>query len=142
VLIEGVVADANVLLSAVVGKAALRVISDFDIVVHVSQFNADEVAEYLPLLSAKYDLQIELVEMQWKLLPLTVHSLSDYHSRLARAIDEMKNRDPEDAHALALARALGLPLWSNDKDFANVKVECYSTARLLRTLDAQKKFRR
>ena len=67
--IEGVVADANVLLSAVVGKAALRVISDFDIVVHVSQFNADEVAEYLPLLSAKYDLQIELVEMQWKLLP-------------------------------------------------------------------------
>ena len=47
--IEGVVADANVLLSAVVGKAALRIITAFDVVAHVAQFNADEVAEYLPL---------------------------------------------------------------------------------------------
>jgi predicted nucleic acid-binding protein len=104
--IEGVVADANVLLSAVVGKAALRVFSDFDIVLYVSKFDADEVTEYLPVLSAKYDLQVELVEMQWKLLPLTIHSLSDYQGRLPPAIDEMKNRDPEDAHALALARSL------------------------------------
>jgi predicted nucleic acid-binding protein len=133
----GVVADANVLLSAAVGKAALRVITDFDIAVHVAQFNADEVAEYLPLMSAKYKLQIELVETQWKLLPLRIHPLSEYQSRLARAIDEMKHRDPEDAHALALARSLDLPLWSNDKDFQNVKVECYSTARLLKTLTAQ-----
>jgi hypothetical protein len=47
--IESVVADANVLLSAVVGKAALRVITAFDVIVHVAQFNADEVTEYLPL---------------------------------------------------------------------------------------------
>lgn len=76
-LIEGVVADANVLLSAAIGKAALRVITDFDIAVHVTQFNAAEVAEYLPLMSAKYNLQIELVEMQWKLLPLNVHLAYD-----------------------------------------------------------------
>ena len=43
-LIEGVVADANVLLSAVVGKAALRVFTQFDIAVHVAQFNCNEVA--------------------------------------------------------------------------------------------------
>ena len=140
--IEGVVADANVLLSAVVGKAALRVISHFEIVVHVSQFNADEVTEYLPVLSAKYRLQSELVEMQWKLLPLTIHPFSDYQTALPRAMDEMKNRDPEDAHALALARSLGLPLWSNDKDFRSVKVECYSTARLLKVLDSQQKLSR
>lgn len=140
-LIEGVVADANVLLSAAVGKAALRVITDFDIVIHVAQFNADEVAEYLPLMSAKYHLQIELVESQWKLLPLTVHSSPDYQARLPRAVVDMKHRDPEDAHALALARSLGLPLWSNDKDFESVKVECYSTARLLKKLGEEKKAR-
>ena len=38
--IAGVVADANVLLSAIIGKAALRVITEFAIQVHVSQFNA------------------------------------------------------------------------------------------------------
>ena len=134
--IEGVVADANVLLSAVVGKAALRVITAFDVVVHVAQFNADEVTEYLPLMAAKYNLQIELVEMLWKLLPLRIHPLRAYQPHLSQAIEELKHRDPEDAHALALARSLDLPIWSNDRDFQSVKVACYSTARLLRALSA------
>ena len=140
-LIEGVVADANVLLSAVVGKAALRVINDFNIAVHVAQFNADEVSEYLPLMARKYGLQVELVEMQWKLLSLKIHPLTNYQARLPRAIDAMKRRDPEDAHALALAWSLELPIWSNDRDFENINVECYSTARLLRLLADQAKSR-
>ena len=61
--IEGVVADANVLLSAVVGKAALRVFTQFHIAVHVTQFNTSEVAEYLPQMARKYGLSVELVEM-------------------------------------------------------------------------------
>jgi predicted nucleic acid-binding protein len=137
--IEGVVADANVLLSAVVGKAALRVITAFEVVVHVAQFNADEVAEYLPLMAAKYDLQIELVEMQWKLLPLRIYPLRTYQARLSQAIEDLKHRDPEDAHTLALARSLALPIWSNDRDFQSVKVDCYSTARLLQALSVRRK---
>jgi len=140
-LIEGVVADANVLLSAVVGKAALRVINDFNVTVHVAQFNADEVSEYLPLMARKYGLQDELVEMQWKLFPLKIHPLTNYRARLSRAIEDMKRRDPEDAHALALAWSLDLPIWSNDRDFENISVECYSTARLLRLLSEQAKSR-
>jgi predicted nucleic acid-binding protein len=108
--IAGVVADANVLLSAIVGKAALRVFTDFDIVVHVAQFNRDEVGEYLPHMARKYGLHVELVEMQWKLLPIRIHPLEEYRSRLQRAIADLKRRDPEDAHALALARSLGLPI--------------------------------
>ena len=137
--IEGVVADANVLLSAVVGKAALRVLSDFHVVVHVARFNADEVAEYLPLMASKYKLQVELVEMQWKLLPLRIHPLPDYQAHMSQAIEDLTNRDPEDAHALALARSLELPIWSNDRDFQSVKVDCYSTARLLRALSGKRK---
>jgi len=136
--IVGVVADANVLLSAVVGKAALRVFTKFNIVVHVTQFNNEEVAEYLPYMAGKYKLDAELVEMQWKLLPVRIHPLDNYRSRLQRAIADLKRRDPEDAHALALARSLALPIWSNDRDFDNLDVECYSTARLLRVLNDQK----
>jgi len=136
--IVGVVADANVLLSAVVGKAALRVFTRFDFVVHVTQFNTEEVAEYLPYMAGKYKLDAELVEMQWKLLPVRIHPLDNYRSRLQRAIADLKRRDPEDAHALALARSLALPIWSNDRDFDNLDVECYSTARLLRVLNDQK----
>jgi hypothetical protein len=38
--IARVVADANVLLSALVGKSALRVFTEFTIQVHATQFNA------------------------------------------------------------------------------------------------------
>ncbi len=136
--IAGVVADANVLLSAVVGKAALRVFTEFDIIVHVAQFNTDEVAEYLPHMASNYELPVELVEMQWKLLALRIHPVDDYRRRLRKAITDLKGRDPEDAHALALARSLALPIWSNDRDLSGMDVECDTTARLLRLLSEQK----
>jgi predicted nucleic acid-binding protein len=51
-------------------------------------------------------------------------------------LKQLLDRDPEDAHALALAWALGLPLWSNDRDFEGQAVERYTTARLLHALEA------
>jgi hypothetical protein len=41
----------------------------FTVRVYVAPFNADEVAEYLPYRAGKYEWPIDLVEMQWKLLP-------------------------------------------------------------------------
>jgi len=136
--IAGVVADANVLLSAAVGEAALRVLTEFDIAVHVAQFNTDEVAEYLPYMARKYGLRVELVEMQWKLLPLRIHRVDDYRDLLQQAVVDLKRRDPEDAHALALARSVALPIWSNDRDLSGLDIDCYSTARLLRVLSEAK----
>ena len=133
--IAAVVADANVLLSAVIGKAALRVLTALEVEVHVTRFNADEVEEYLPRMAATYRLPIELVELQWRLLPLHVHSESSYRDQLARARRDLASRDPEDAHPLALARHLGLPLWSNDRDLEGHGVECFTTARLLASIE-------
>jgi predicted nucleic acid-binding protein len=133
--IAAVVADANVLLSAVIGKAALRVFTEFGVAVHVTEFNVEEVAEYLPHLADKYGLAAELVALQWKLLPVVLHPESDYASRLARARRDLAARDPDDAHPLALARALRLPLWSNDRDLSGLVAESYSTAQLLRSLE-------
>ncbi|OGQ83903.1 MAG: hypothetical protein A3F90_12025 [Deltaproteobacteria bacterium RIFCSPLOWO2_12_FULL_60_19] len=135
--IAGVAADANVLLSAVVGKAALRVFTEFDVAVHVAQFNADEVTEYLPRMANKYELPVEFVEMQWRLLPLRIHPVDEYRRRLRKAITDLTGRDPEDAHALALARSLALRIWSNDRDLSGMDAECYTTARLLRLLSEQ-----
>lgn len=132
--IDAVVADANVLLSAIVGRAALRVMTEFGIIVHVARFNADEVGEYLPRMAEKYGLALDLVELQWKLLPVTVHPMEDYEDEFARALEDLTGRDPEDAHALTLARSLNLPLWSNDRHLTNLGEEVFSTARLLRVL--------
>ena len=54
---------------------------------------------------------------------------------MEEAIRLLAARDPEDAHPLALARALSLPIWSNDSDLANVGVDFYTTARLLKILE-------
>ncbi len=133
--IGAVVGDANVLLSAVIGKAALRVIAEFGVNVHVARFNADEVEEYLPVMAEKYALPEELVALQWRLLPLRIHAVSEYRRQLARARRDLASRDPDDAHALALARALALPLWTNDRDLAGHGVDCLPTARLLKQLE-------
>lgn len=133
--IDAVVADASVLLSAVVSKAALRVFTEHTVTVHMTEFNAAEVEEYLPRLASKYGLPEDLVQLEWRLLSVVLHPQRVYADHLAAALESLSDRDPEDAHALALAWALRLPLWSNDRDFEGREVERYPTAALLRALD-------
>jgi|GEM_PF-106489 len=134
----GIVADANVLLSAVAGNAALRVLTEFRVIVHATAFNAEEVARYLPRMAAKYNLPLDLLQLQWKLLPLRLHPSEDYAGHFEEALRDLAARDADDAHPLALARALGLPLWSNDRDLQNLGVECFPTARLLKILSDER----
>jgi predicted nucleic acid-binding protein len=133
--IDAVVADANVLLSAIVGKAALRVFTEHGVTVHSTDFNAAEVEEYLPRLASKYGLPEDLVQLEWRLLPVILYPQREYAERLPFAEECLRERDPEDAQALALAWTLRLPLWSNDRDFKGQDVRRYSTAALLRALE-------
>ncbi|MDY0061143.1 MAG: PIN domain-containing protein [Myxococcota bacterium] len=133
--IAAVVGDANVLLSAVIGKAALRIFTEFEVEVHLCEFNALEVREYLPRMASEYGIPLDLAELQLQLLPLRLHPETDYADRLEAARDDLADRDPDDAHPLALSRSLGLPLWTNDRDLDGHGVECFSTARLLKVLE-------
>ncbi len=134
-----IVADANVLLSAVIGKAAQRIFSASELKVHASEFNAREVSEYLPFMAKKYGLPADLVDLRWRILTVIIHKTSEYSSDFEIALADIKDRDPEDAHALALARSLGYPLWSNDRHLARLGVRCYTAAQLLKILEAQKR---
>lgn len=133
--IEAVVADANVLLSAAIGKATLRVFTEFGLEVHATRFNRLEVERYLPKLTEKYGLPAPLVALQWRLLPVKVHDLGSYRDELGRAARAVAHRDADDVHPLALARKLGLPLWSNDDDLRGREVDWYTTAALIRRLE-------
>lgn len=133
-LIAAVVADANVLLSAAAGKAARRVFDEFAVEVHAAEFTFVEVEEYLPLMAAKYGLEKEIIQLAWELLPIRVHAFSEYRRSYPQALSVLKARDPEDAHALAMARMLHLPLWSNDLDLKKRGVLYFPTAILLKNL--------
>jgi len=131
-------ADANVLLSAAVGKAALRVFTSPGVSVVTCAQVLGEVKEYLPVLGKKYALAPELLQSQFHLLAIEVCPSQDYRDFLAEATRKLHHRDPDDVELLALALAQSIPLWTNDHDFDGCGVECLSTAKLLKMLDTPK----
>lgn len=128
--------DANVILSAVAGKAALRVFLREDIEILTTQFNIDEVRQYLSVIAGQYSLSEELLESQLKLLPLKIYSRHFYEGFIKEASNKLSGRDEDDIDLLALAIKLDIPVWSNDGDFKDSGVDVYTTSKLLKTLKA------
>ena len=130
--LKKIAADSNVLLSAVIGKAALKVFTRLDIEVLTTEFNIAEVEEYIPHLASKYHLSANNLLIQLNLLPLFRKGESHYKSELAAAEKYLKARDPDDIHLAALALKENIPIWSNDKDLKLLPVPIYPTAQLLK----------
>src|SRR3989338_1897747 len=91
-----VAADSNVILSAVIGKAALQIFVQPDIELITTRFNLGEVEEYLPRLASKYGLDERLLLWQLRMLPLTSFPEKHYKSHFPKAEKLLKDRDPDD----------------------------------------------
>lgn len=110
-------ADSNVILSAVVGKAALQIFIRPEIERITTEFNLREVEGYLPRLATKYRLDEKALWWQLKMLPVQGFPEKYYASDLAKAEKLLKGRDPDDIHLLARALKENVPIWSNGRDF-------------------------
>ncbi len=133
--LKRIAADSNALLSAVSGGAALKVFLEPKIEVITTQFNIDEVLEYIPRMALKYHLEKESLLLQLKMLPLRIMDEAEYEQEMSQAAKLLENKDPDDIPLLALALQQKIPVWSNDKDFENLPVPVYATARLLKILE-------
>jgi predicted nucleic acid-binding protein len=129
-------ADANVILSATAGKAALRIFLKKEIEIVTTEFNIAEVREYLGIIAEQYSLSEEVLESQLRLLPLKVYPRHFYEDSVRKAAKKLSGRDEDDIELLALAMKLETPIWSNDNDFKDSGIEIYTTARLLKILKA------
>jgi len=134
--LKKIAADSNVILSAIIGKAALRVFVQPGIEFITTQFNLQEVDEYLPRLAAKYHLDEKALVWQLKMLPLRSFSEAYYKSHFSNAHKFLGDRDSDDIHLAALALKEKIPIWSNDKDFENLSVPVYTTAQFLKILES------
>jgi predicted nucleic acid-binding protein len=123
-----------VLLSAVLGHAALRVFTQARVEVLTTAGVLDEVREYLPVVARQYGMLVEALEAQLRLLAVRVCDRREYAARIEASRRAMEDRDPADVELLSLALAFGIPVWSNDSDFKTAGIEWYTTARLLREL--------
>lgn len=129
-------ADANVLLSALIGGQAARLLREPRIQEILTTENiVAEVQEYAGQLARKRRLAVDLVLIAAAALPVTMPR-SVYAASLTEARKHIGRRDPDDVDLLALAIERKLPVWSNDNDFENTGVVWYTTASLLAALES------
>jgi predicted nucleic acid-binding protein len=129
------VADANVLLSAVLGGRAGLVLKHKTVEeILTTAFTMGEVQEYAAELARAKRLPLDVVLLAAAALPVTVVERDVYADLLPEAERRVGQRDPDDEEVLALALHLKLPLWSNDRDFEGTGVERFTTAQLLSKL--------
>ena len=128
-------ADANVLLSAVLGGRAKLVLSHPEIEgIFTTEVTLSEVEEYVILLARKRRLSLDTLLLAVAALPVAVVERETYARAIVQARRLIGQRDPDDIEILALALHLKIPLWSNDNDFRDTGVEWYTTAELLQRL--------
>lgn len=129
------VADANVLLAAVLGGRAKAVLEHPEIdELLTAEPTLAEVQEYAVILARKRRLSLDTLLLAVAALPVTVVEEATYSSSVPRARKLIATRDPDDVDILALALHMNLPVWSNDNDFEETGVEWYTTAELLQKL--------
>lgn len=129
------VADANVLLSALTGgRARLAILHPQVDELLTTEATLDEVREYVLDLAQRRRLPKDVVLASLAALPVQVVERSVYQPKMAEAERRIGQRDPDDVELLALALQSGGHLWSNDRDFNEIGVPRYTTAQLLKAL--------
>jgi predicted nucleic acid-binding protein len=127
-----VVADANVILSALIGgRARLVFASPGGPGCIAAQAVAEEVAEHLPALAERRGLDAGLLLAALGVMPVEWQGPEVYDSHREEASKRMAPRDLEDWPTVALALARSLPIWSQDKDMDVAGVVVYTTGELL-----------
>lgn len=96
-----------------------------------TQAVAEEIARHLPHLAAKRKLDQTLLFAALQAMPVDWRSADEYERHREAAERRISARDPDDWPTLALALTLDLPVWSQDKDFADAGVEVFTTGELL-----------
>lgn len=130
-----VVADANVLLSALIGgRAGLVIAAPRGPSCVAAEAVWEEVAEHLPALATRRSLDASVLLAALSVMPVDWHPESVYVSRRTEAERLIAHRDPEDWPTVALALALSLPIWSQDKDLCVTDLPVFTTGELLDAL--------
>jgi predicted nucleic acid-binding protein len=130
-----IAADANALLSSVIGGRARLVLNQPEIEeVVTTEATFAEVREYALLLGRKKKLTPDALLLAVAALPVSIVAPEVYEGSMAEARRLIEWRDPDDVEILALTLQLKVPLWSNDNDFEGCGIERLTTAELLRTL--------
>ena len=128
------VADANVLLSAVLGGRARAVLEQTgEIDVSRRKPRSPRFKSTLQNWPPR-NVSLDIVLIAVATLPVKVVEREVYEESIPEARRRIVRGDPDDVEILALALHTGAALWSNDNDFEDADIEWFTTAELLERL--------
>jgi predicted nucleic acid-binding protein len=128
------VADANVLLTAVIGGRAALVLQHPEAEeIETTAVTFAEAQEYGLLLGRRKGTAEENLQLTTAALPVSIVP-AGYRQSVKKARQLLDRRDPDDVELLALVLRTGLPPWSNDNDFEVTGVHWFTTAQPLARL--------
>ena len=128
------VLDANILIRAVLGTHASRLIEEY--ARSTSFFTVDEAfedaAKYVPSIITKFGGNEEAVSVALGKLErlerfIQVFPVENLVAYEAEARERLKRRDEEDWLYVALADLLGCPIWTEDTDFFGTGVAVWTS---------------
>lgn len=133
------VVDANVLLAAFLKEATTReLLLDSRLLLFAPEHLITEISQHLKRsASLRKRISLSSEELQSLFETLTYHVQTFSKKNYLHHMDEALRfaAHHEDAHYLALALHLKIPIWSNDKCFMRQNmVQIYSTSDLIRQL--------
>jgi predicted nucleic acid-binding protein len=94
---------------------------------------ATEIARHIPRLAAKRDLDPALLFAALQVMPIDWQAASGHDDHREEAEQRIAHRDPDDWPTVALALKLDLPLWTQDKDHTDARIEVFTIGDLLDT---------
>jgi predicted nucleic acid-binding protein len=95
---------------------------------------ATEIARHIPRLASKRDLDPALLFAALQVMPIDWQAASEYAAHREEAEKRIADRDPDDWPTVALALKLELPVWTQDKDHTDARIEVLTTGDLLDAL--------
>ena len=132
------IVDANPLLSALLGGAALPILCDPGFRFITTEKTTWEVKRYIPTIVEKLNASKKTAWTEIRLerlfhqLPVAAFGDDFYGQFLPEARRLIEHRDPDDSDLLALALQTKLPLWTEDHDFDSIPgIEIVRTSELI-----------
>ena len=122
--------DATPIISALIGGISRNILFDHRFNFISSEYTIEEVKKHIQLIAKKSGINEKEIREALFLLPIKIYPKKEYKNKIEIADKIIGNIDKKDIDILALSLKENCHVWSEDKDFRNLK-----EVNLIRTKD-------
>lgn len=128
---KALVVDANILISAVLGRRVRHLIETYaDVALFVPPSVLEEAQRNLPALAVKTGWDPQAALSLLESLTSVMEPVNVENSEWEAAARSRMRRDPSDWPIVAAALKIGCPIWTDDRDFFGCGIATWTTGQV------------